>query len=275
MTPKLIGLSGRDRSRPRGTRRSGPCRASPPTPSGTRPSSRRRRGWPLDGAAPRHRGSSEKWTLTIGTASSTWPDQPPERHHDPELHAAAQGRRRPRSVTGSPSSSAVAFTGLATSAPPRPRLRRAARRRRRTSWPASTSARNGTTDTSGVPRKARRTDAPVRAVGARRGPATTELGVAVAQLREACFRWSGRDVREGGRRRDGRSRAGAAGRASRRPRSRARCVDVQPVTWTSFGRTISNAEPHRQAALLVEHSPRASTIVGLTMTWAPVSSWRS
>ena len=65
------------------------------------------------GAAPRQRGSSEKWRLTIGTASSTCGlIELAEGDDHAELDPRVDARRRPWSVTGRPSSSAAAFTGL-------------------------------------------------------------------------------------------------------------------------------------------------------------------
>ena len=68
------------------------------------------------GAAPRHRGRSEKCTLTIGTRSSTCGlDEPAERDDDAELDTGVDHVVDPI-VTGMPSSTAAAFTGLGTSA---------------------------------------------------------------------------------------------------------------------------------------------------------------
>src|SRR5438067_4424502 len=135
------------------------------------------------GAAPRHRGSSEKWTLSIGTTASTWGRISFPNATTTPSRAPTSTTSSTRSVTERPRSSAAAFTGLGTSVPPRPRFRSGCETTSATSWPSSTSIRSGWTATSGVPRKARRTRRlPLQAVGARRRPAPAELGIAVAQL---------------------------------------------------------------------------------------------
>ena len=65
------------------------------------------------GAAPRHRGSSEKCTLTIGTTREhVRLDDLAEGDDDAERRRRRRGRRRPGRSPAGPSSMAAAFTGL-------------------------------------------------------------------------------------------------------------------------------------------------------------------
>src|SRR5262249_18497122 len=66
-------------------------------------------------------------------------------------------RARVGGRTGKPRSGAARFSGLGWWWPPRGRRRSGGGRPSATSWPASTSARNGVTASAGVPRKTRRT----------------------------------------------------------------------------------------------------------------------
>src|SRR5579875_284840 len=108
------------------------------------------------GAAPRQRGRREKWTFSIGSASSTsarmsWPKATTTPSSAPAPATSATS-----SLTGMPSSRAAAFTGLGAGAPRRLRRRSGPVTARTTSWPAAASARSTVAAASGAPRKARR-----------------------------------------------------------------------------------------------------------------------
>src|SRR5581483_6010580 len=117
------------------------------------------------GAAPRHRGSSEKWTLTYpdGSAARTGGGiSCPKATTTPScapLPAMSSRASLARSgvTTGRPSSVAAFFTGLGTRPPPRPRLRSGWVTTRAMSWPASCSARRARCASGGLPRKTIRT----------------------------------------------------------------------------------------------------------------------
>ena len=122
------------------------------TPVTSSPASRAR----STGAAPRHRGSSEKWTLIIGSAASTCGLMIRPKATTTPSSAAAPSASSTSWDTGRPSSSAAALTGLGEVAVPRPRRRSGRVTTSATSWPAATSARSGGTAISGVPRKTSR-----------------------------------------------------------------------------------------------------------------------
>src|SRR4051794_26549934 len=106
------------------------------------------------GAAPRHRGSSEKCRFTIGTRSRTCSLMSLPKATTTPSSTSASSTASTWWATGMLSSVAAALTGLGTSAPPRPRLRSGWVMTMATSWPSSTSARSGGTAASGVPRNA-------------------------------------------------------------------------------------------------------------------------
>ena len=112
-----------DRSVPRLGRRRRPCRG-PPRPSirHTPVRSSPARIARSTGAAPRHRGSSEKWRFTIGSAvEQVRLDDPAVRDDDAEVGVDVDEQSSGSAVTASPSSSAAALTGLGDVCLPRPR----------------------------------------------------------------------------------------------------------------------------------------------------------
>ena len=108
------------------------------------------------GAGPRHRGSEEKCTFTMGNTSRIRVGiNAPKATTTPR--SAPQSTRVPMScATGRPRSLAAALTGLGDGSSRRPRRRSSPVITRAISCPASTRAmRNGAAN-SGVPRKASR-----------------------------------------------------------------------------------------------------------------------
>ena len=95
------------------------------------------------GAAPRHRGSSEKWRLTMGTWASRRAGMILPKATTTTNSTAAPVTSSMSWLTGMPNSIAACLTGLGVVCLPLPRRRSGRVTHRATSWPAPASAAQG------------------------------------------------------------------------------------------------------------------------------------
>ena len=228
------------------------------------------------GAAPRQRGSSEKCTLTIGTAASTWGLMSRPKATTTPSSAPASITSSTRSVTGRPRARAAALTGLGQVAAPAPALVRLGddqadvvagldqrpqrRDGRLRGAEEDETAEQGLQPLPGRRRRRR------RVLAVQGPPAQLPQGRLALVLVELLEQQGAVEVVE--------LVLEQPGRPARRPRWRPRCRRGRsPVRWTSLGRTIGKYRPgiDRQPSSY-SHSPRDSAMTGLTMTLGPSSS---